>query len=126
MTTPEPAAPPAPAAAAPVDARVTALEAEQQRQGGVLDEIRGLLKGDGKGAPAAPPVTGTDPPAGAPDITEQMKQAVRAVQAEDDAALGRNARLGTGRAPVEQSPREVLVRGKDRLQNGLFGKGDGK
>ena len=98
--------------------RVDGLETEQKRQGGVLDRIEGLLtdrdKDSGTVVNADPPPAGVNPA----EMAEQMKQAVRDVQAEDDAALGRQVRH---RPPPEQTPREVMVKGKARLQRALFG-----
>jgi hypothetical protein len=108
----------------PLKDRVDSIESEQKRQGGVLDEIKQLLAG--QQADSGTVVNGDQPPAAAAaDMAEQMKQAVRDVQAESDAEVGRQARLGAGRPPAETSPREVMVKGKDRLQRALFG-GDPK
>lgn len=125
MTTPpEPPkdSPPKDDAGGPLTERVGKIEAEQQRQGGILERIEGMLAGGPDSD--APPVTGTDPAAGPADMAEQMRQAVRDVQAEEDAAAGRAARLGKKPEP-ETTPREVMIRGKDRLQRALFG-GDPK
>jgi hypothetical protein len=108
---------------APVGERVTRIEAEQERQGGLLDKILGKLSGTGDDRKAEPVTQGTDPAAGPADMTEQMRQAVRDVQAEDDADAGRAARLGKRPEP-ETTPREVTLRGKDKLQKFLFGAAD--
>jgi hypothetical protein len=119
-TPPEPKPDPAPApAAGALEGRVGKIEAEQERQGGLLDKILGKLTGDDGDTTV---ITGSEPPPAAGDMTEQMRQAVRDVQAEADAEVGKAHRLG--RKP-ETSPREVMVRGKDRLQRALFG-GDPK
>jgi hypothetical protein len=112
---------------APVTARVDKIEAEQERQGGVLDKILGKLGGGDSPDHPDSVTRGDQPPAAAAaDMAEQMRQAVRDVNAEDDAELGRAHRLGQGqRPPAETSPREVMIRGKDRLQRAFFG-GDGK
>lgn len=113
-TPPEPApAPAAPDHDAPLASRVDGLEAEQQRQGGVLDEIKGLLTSRPQGDP---PVTSADPvPPG--DMAEQMRQAVRDVQAEAAATV-----KDKPAAPEpETTPREVMIKGKERLQRALFG-----
>lgn len=121
MTTPPEPAPPA--AGDPLPERVGKIEAEQERQGGVLDKILGKL--DGLSPAGDSSVTeGTDPPAGAGDMTEQMRQAVRDVQAEADQEAGKAARLGKKPEP-ETTPREVMIKGKERLQRALFG-GDPK
>jgi len=111
MTTPpEPAAP---SGEPERIASIAELRAEQQRQAGVLDEIKALLAG--RGDPPGQPVTrGDPPPADVPDIGEQMRAAIRAVNAERDAK--------TTPPPPEKPPREVGgIRGKARLQRGLFG-----
>lgn len=119
MTTP-PEPKPDPAAApdgGPLEGRVSSIEAEQQRQGGLLDKILGKLTGDDGDTSVT---EGTEPPAAAGDMAEQMRQAVRDVQAEADAEVGKAHRLGRKPEP-ETSPREVMVKGKDRLQRALFG-----
>ena len=115
MTTPPP---PEPAPSAPVDERVTRIEREQERQGGVLDRIVGMLGDTGSNET----VTRADnPAASAADMGEQMRQAVRDVRAEEAAASKPEP---TTPAP-ETTPREVMIRGKERLQRALFG-GDPK
>jgi hypothetical protein len=114
---PAPAPAPAPAAAAPPpagtearqDQAIAELRAEQQRQGGVLEEIRGMLRG---AAPAA--ATTADPPPAAPDITAQMKTAIREVNAE-------TAPAAPPRPRPETRPREVGQPRRQRLQKILFG-----
>ena len=119
----DPPAPPAPAGPPPPgpttedrqDRQIAELRTEQQRQGTVLDELRSLIKGQQDG-PGAPPVRGDPPPAAAPDITEQVRQAVRDVNAEQAVA-------GAKPAPPkpERRPREVGQPGRQRLQRFLFG-----
>jgi hypothetical protein len=104
--------------AAPLEGRVQSIEAEQKRQGGMLDQILGKLTGDQEGDTTV--TTGSEPPAGPGDMAEQMRQAVRDVQAEADAEVGRQQRLGKRPEP-ETTPREVMVKGKERLQRTLFG-----
>lgn len=111
MTTPPEPAPPD-GDSAPLAKRVDGLEAEQQRQGGILEEIRDRLTGQ----PPAPPVKGDDPPVSAADMAEQMRQAVRDVNAEAAAAKGT-----PGAPEPETTPREVMVKGKEKLQRALFG-----
>ena len=90
--------------------RIRALEQHQSVIDGKLDRVLGLLEADGKA-----PVTGSPPPpVPAPDIAEQMRQAVRDVAAEQ-------AKAGPQAPAPEQPPREIGVRGKARLQRGLFG-----
>lgn len=119
MTTPPPDPAPVAADSAPLAKRVDSIEAEQQRQGGILDQILGKLGTLSPGGDSTV-TTGTEPPAGPADMTEQMRQAVRDVQAEADAEAGRAARLGKKPEP-ETTPREVMIKGKDRLQRALFG-----
>ena len=109
MTTP----PETPPASAPVDERVTRIEREQERQGTVLDRIVGIL-GD---TPSDTTVTRADAPASVADMGEQMRQAVRDVRAEEAAASKPEATT----PPPETTPREVMIRGKERLQRALFG-----
>lgn len=103
--------PPEPQPGQPIDARVTALETGQQSMSERIDRILGLLD-----KPAAPkePVTTADPPPG-PDMAEQMREAVRAVHAERDAAAAS--------APKpEVTPREAGQPGRSRLATVLYGK----
>jgi hypothetical protein len=103
---------------APLAERVDSIETEQKRQGGLLDQILGKLGGE----ESAPVTQGDPPPAvAAADMAEQMKQAVRDVQAEQDAEVGRQQRLGRTRPEPETQPREVMIKGKQRLQRALFG-----
>jgi hypothetical protein len=113
-TPPEPAADPAPPpAGAPLEARVGEIERKQDRTDGKIDKVIEMLTGRDH------PTTSADAPAaGAADITEQVRQAVRDVNAE--------SAKSEPKAPApEMTPREVGVRGKDRLQKFLFG-GDPK
>jgi hypothetical protein len=113
-----PAAPPVDNTA-PLAARVDGLETEQKRQGGILDRIEGLLTTSGDTT-----VTSADQPpaADAAGMAEQMRQAVRDVNAEAAAAAPKDA----PKAPApETTPREVMIKGKDKLQRVLFG-GDPK
>jgi hypothetical protein len=109
--------PPEPAPAAPADQRIDKIEHEQERQGGILDKIVGMLGGDDKNDPTH--VTqADDPKAAAADMGEQMRQAVRDVRAEEAAAAGTQE---PKKPEPETTPREVMIRGKDRLQRALFG-----
>jgi hypothetical protein len=110
VTTP-PAAP-APADP-PLEQRVGKLETGQESLSGKLDTIIEKLSGSPAPAPAA--VTADPAPAPA-DMTEQMRQAVRDVQAE---TLAKSAPATP--AP-EITPREITVRGKEKLQRIFFGK----
>lgn len=114
----DPSPDPKPADPAPLEQRVGKIESEQERQGGVLDQILGKLTGSGSETTVT---EGTDPPAAPGDVAEQMRQAVRDVQAEADAEAGKAARLGGKRPDPETTPREVMVKGKDKLQRLMFG-----
>jgi hypothetical protein len=102
----------------PVDDRLTKVEHEQERQGGLLDKIWDKLGGDDTSQPART-TTGDDPKADAADMTEQMRQAVRDVRAEEAAAAGTQE---PKKPEAETIPREVMIKGKARLQSALFGK----
>src|SRR5271167_2428843 len=104
---------PAGAGTDPLAERVTGIEREQDRQGGLLDRILDRLGG---GSDETTPVTrGTEPQPSAADMAEQMRQAVRDVQAE--AAAGAAAK-----APdPEAAPAEVMIKGKERIQRAIFG-----
>lgn len=112
------------------------LRAEQERQAGVLDRIIGMLEGDTR--------RGVDQAHDADRqvvdrrldrgsrIADDVRQAVRDVQAEQAAAQAEqlhqadHARLREQQQkPAETAPREVIVSGKARLQRIMFG-GDGK
>jgi hypothetical protein len=103
--------------------RVDGLEAEQQRQGGVLDEIRQLLTGGtgkpgpGNGPDRKDPLAGPDPGS----VAEQMRQAVRDVRAEEAAADHDAHHAQLKAPPPEVKPDEVMIRGKARAQKFLFG-----
>jgi len=96
----------------PLDKRVADLEAGQQRQDSKLDRVIDMLSGSTKGDE---PVTSADAPgAGAVDIAEQVRQAVRDVNAE-------SAKTEQKAPAAEMTPREVGVKGKAKLQRALFG-----
>jgi hypothetical protein len=108
-----------PAAPAPADPpleqRVGKLETGQESLSGKLDTILEKLSGGGVSAPAPAAVTADPAPAPA-DMTEQMRQAVRDVQAET------LAKTAPATPAPEITPREITVRGKEKLQRMLFGK----
>jgi hypothetical protein len=107
--------PATPAPDAPLEQRVGKLESGQQTLSGKLDTIIDKLSG-GSSAPAAPVTTADPAPSVAPDMTEQMAEAIRRVNAEA-------AAKSTPAVPEpEQTPREITVRGKEKLQHLLFGK----
>jgi hypothetical protein len=95
-------------------ASIDEMRAEQDRQGNLIDEILGLLKSgsrtdsDGSGR-----ITQADPPP-APDIAEQVRQAVRDVAAETAA--------GSGEPRPEQPPKEAGQPLRAKVQGFMFGK----
>ena len=102
----------------PVDDRLTKVEHEQERQGGLLDKIWDKLGGTSPEGDTS--VTrADDPKAAAADMTEQMRQAVRDVRAEEAAAAGTQE---PKKPEPETTPREVMIKGKAKLQSALFGK----
>jgi hypothetical protein len=109
--TAEPAAPAA--GEGPLGERVDRLEAGQERQDSKLDQILGMLSG----AKDKPAETVTEAEAAPGDMAEQMRQAVRDVRAEEAAA----AKPEPKTPEPETTPREVMIRGKARLQKTLFG-----
>ena len=98
---------------------ISELKAEQDRQGSLIDEILGLLKGgkktepDGSGQPDNRTTTADPPPA---DVGEQTRQAVRDVMAERDQATKKEP------PKPEVTPREAGQPGRDRLARAIFGK----
>lgn len=109
-----------------LDDRFGKIESEQERQGGLLEDIRGMLGGKDRGD------TGKDAPA--PDrgeqrerpgmIQEQMAEAIRKVRAEEkqqeaDAAHAADHASLKDKAP-EKAPREATG-WKERLQGRMFG-----
>ena len=104
MTSPEPDAPPT----------LAKLEAEQERQSGLIDEILGILKG-GRAPEGDPPVTRADPPA--PDIGAQMEEAIRKVNAERDTEAAAKSKPEPEKPPVEAGQPM-----RARLANALYGK----
>lgn len=108
------------------------LRAEQERQAGVLDRIIGILEGDtrqavGQAHDADRQVVDRRLDRGS-RIADDVRQAVRDVQAEQAAAQAEqlhqadHARLREQQQkPAETAPREVIVSGKARLQRIMFG-----
>lgn len=82
---PPPTPPPAPPADPPappgdLSGRVDGLEAEQKRQGGMLEQILGRLPGK---TPAADPAPGADPaPPGGKSIAELVREGITALETE--------------------------------------------
>lgn len=82
----QPATEPEPAPGDTLETRVGKLETGQESISGKVDKILGIL--DKPADPAAEPVTTADPAPPA-DMGEQMKEAVRAVNAETAAAAAK-------------------------------------
>lgn len=115
---PDKPAPPANPAPAPssggIEDRVSGLEAEQRRQGGVLDQILARLPG-GK-APAAAGPADPAPAAGGKSVAEQVREGIEALEreraAEAEGKANRDARTSHEerlRALEERSPAETAA-----------------
>lgn len=98
------------------DARLDKLEATQAEQGGKLDQILALIKGDGK-EEAAPAQT-EGGPADQSTIADQVRQAVRDVHAEEEQAA---AKFKPDDAPKEKPPRESQSGFRGKLQRAMYG-----
>jgi hypothetical protein len=129
-------APPAPEPKGePLAERVGAIEAEQQRQGTVLEEIKGLLTKDPK-AGAASSNSGSAPESGTGglSVAEQVRRGVEEIEAKKQAAAEAKARADSDaawRASVderlpERKPSEPATGRKVKLQERLFGKADAR
>jgi hypothetical protein len=120
--------PPAPASPDPeasriksLDQRFGSIEAEQQRQSGILERIESVLAGKRAGAPGAP--------ADQPDIAAQVRKGVEEIEAqrkaEADAAAAQQKdadwRKSVDDRLAEQRPAEPASGRKTRLQRVLFG-----
>jgi hypothetical protein len=103
---------------APLESRVGEIERKQDRQDGKLDRIIEMLPGVGSAGGGEPVTRADEPPASAADMAEQVRQAVRDVNAE-------SASKEPSRPAPEMTPREVGIEGKQKLQAWLFG-GDPK
>lgn len=136
MTTDAGAAPP-PAAGAEGEKtdheRIGAIEAEQQRQGGVLDKIVGMLGGAG---PKAGTSQGSGTESGSPpaslSVAEQVRQGVAEIrarekqEADDKAAQDEDSawRKSVDDRLAERRPDAPLTGRKSRFQRALFGRQD--
>lgn len=104
---------------------IDGLKTEQTRQAGVLDRLLQLVEG---GEHQAASTTGDVHAAGQQRvedrldrpsrIQDEIQQAIRAVQADQQHEAD-HARLR--QPPAETTPREVMVKGKARLQRRMFG-----
>lgn len=128
---PDPPAPPStPPAGDGLEGRVSGLEAEQQRQGGLLEQILNRLPG--KGGPAGGPAPAADPPPAGKSVAEQVREGIadlereRADAAEVDAnktaRAEHDARL---KALEELAPRDTAATPagavRARMQRVVFG-----
>jgi hypothetical protein len=80
---PPPADPPAPSSAPPpgegLEGRVSGLETEQQRQGGLLEQILNRLPGAPNPGGPAP---GADPPPAGKSVADQVRTGIEALERE--------------------------------------------
>lgn len=113
MTTPP--AEPQPAPGDTLETRVGKLETGQESIAGKVDKILGIL--DKPADPAAEPVTTADPAPDAPDMAEQMRQAVRDVHAEAAAAAAKDSK-----PKPEVQPREAGQPFRQRLGEVIHGR----
>jgi hypothetical protein len=116
--TPEPPAPPsAPPPAAGLEGRVDGLEAEQKRQGGLLEQILDRLPGKAPAAGGQGAGDGGSPaPAAGKSIAEQVREGIAALEAERataaEADANRTAREDHAarlKALEERSPLETAA-----------------
>jgi hypothetical protein len=105
-----------------LDTRFGAIETEQREQRGMLDKILTAVSGTGGQAAATAhraDTTVVDDRLDRPSrIQDQMKEAIRAVNAEQQQAQ----QPGPAAPAAEAAPAEVAIRGKQRLQQIVFGK----
>ena len=120
-----------PNTAEPLAERVGAIEAEQQRQGGILERIeQALSKGDGPKDPGNS--SPTSPDTGPGSVAEQVRKGVEEIEAEKqrkaDAEARENAdkawRASVDERLPERKPSEPATGRKAKLQARLFGKPD--
>jgi hypothetical protein len=97
----------------PLNQRVSSLETGQQTLTEKIDELLGIVKSGHDDKPSAP--TTTADPAPAADMTEQMAEAIRKVQAETAAAAPTTPK-------PEQPPREAGQPFRERLGHAIHGK----
>lgn len=124
----DPGTPPAPepAKGAPLEQRVGAIETEQQRQGGLLEQVLNAVKGGGTKADPAPAA-----PAGL-SVAEQVRRGVEEIEAKkqaDAAAQQAKDADAAWRSQVEahvaeHRPAEPRTGRKVKLQERLFGRAD--
>jgi hypothetical protein len=110
--------------------RLSAMEAEQERQGGLLQQILGRLPGKGAAAPTGGPSPAA-PDAGQ-DIGELVRKGVAEIQAKqqadaDAAAAQQQAddwRKSVDARLAERRPAEPVTGVRARMQRALFGSHD--
>lgn len=110
--------------------RVGAIEAEQQRQGTVLQEIKGMLAGAPKDPAGGTGGSENSPPG--QSVAEQVRRGVEEIEArkkrEADEAAARDAdsawRANVDQRLAERRPAEPATGRKARLQARMFGKPD--
>lgn len=134
MSTPaQPAAPaqpaqpaPAPAAGGHADSEtgriktIEELSARQDKMDGKLDQLLARLPGAGPAQqqqPAAPASSGPD----TGTVQQQMREAIKAVRAEERAAEAAKGQQQPAAPPAEQQPREPGPSLKARWQRAMFG-----
>lgn len=105
---------------------IAELSERQERTEGKLDRILGILgdKGEHTQAHAGAQQHVEERLDRPGRIQDEMRQAIRDVRAEEQAAEARrqhDAEHQQMRPPPETQPREVAVRGKAKLQRVLFG-----
>lgn len=79
---PPPAGGQAPPAGGGIEGRMSAVEAEQQRQGGMLEQILDRLPGRNPGGQTGHASHATDPPPGGKSVAEQVREGIEALEAE--------------------------------------------
>ena len=130
---PDPGTPPK---AEPLAERVGAIEAEQQRQGGILERIEQALAGSPKASGGTPPSASgvTEPPPAGPSIAEQVRKGVeeiearKAKEAADKEAADKEAawRASVDERLPERKPSEPATGRKQKMQERIFGKADAR
>lgn len=112
--------------------RVGAIEAEQQRQGGILERIEQALAGNPKATGTSSDTT-TDTPGGL-SVAEQVRKGVEEIEARKAAEAEAKAKAdaeSAWRASIEsrlpeRRPSEPATGRKAKLQERMFGKADAR
>lgn len=106
------------------DARLDRVEATQAEQGGKLDQILGLLQGDGESGGQQDSAGQESAADGAEGIAEQVRRAVEAVGAEKaakEASEAHAAEHAALREAREKPPRESQSGFRGKLQRAMYG-----